>query len=145
MPAEVVMQDDFFKQYEQAMARSDINEIASMYAPSFFVGGPQGSMIFKNDQKFLDWLRTVDGFNKKAGMVSHRYLNLEEERRLSPAHYEARAEWGTKFQKTGDQLITYKITYLLEDLGEGPKILGYISEEDQEEKMRQLGLMPEMA
>ena len=50
-------------------------------------------------------------------------------------------EWGTRFRKTGDQLITFRIGYLMEGGGDAWKIRAYISEEDQSEVMREFDLV----
>ena len=136
------MTNEFFTRYAEAMRAADVSTIASMYAKSFLVAGPKGSATFENDEKFIEWLKSVDNFNKKTGMKNHRVVGVEKETRLSAAHTQATVEWGTTFEKTGNREIRFKITYLLEDLGEGPKILAYVSEEDQEEAMAKEGLLP---
>jgi hypothetical protein len=50
-------------------------------------------------------------------------------------------EWGARFLQTGDRLIKFRIAYLVEAGPDGPRILAYISEKDQEEEMRSEGLL----
>jgi hypothetical protein len=63
--------------------------------------------------------------------------------RLSDSHVNATVTWGARFERTGDRLVTFDITYLLEDVGEGIRILSYVSHTDQEDEMRRLGLLPD--
>jgi len=136
-----VVFEDFFHAYEQAAARSDVSAIAASYSHSFLVAGPEGSATFENDESFLDWLTGVDAFNKAAGLTSMQVRSISGSQALSPVHTLAIVEWAARFEKTGAREITFRITYLLEDSGEGPKILAYISEEDQISAMQKLGLL----
>jgi len=60
----------FFEQYARASLATNPEELAAMYAPSFIVGGPRGSMCFASDARFLDWLKQVSDFNRAHGMRS---------------------------------------------------------------------------
>jgi hypothetical protein len=53
----------------------------------------------------------------------------------------ATVEWGAKFKKTGEEPITFKISYVLQERGGAFKVLGYVSHEDQMEAMRERGLL----
>jgi hypothetical protein len=101
--------EQFFARYAALSMGDDDHAMAAMYAPSFFVGGPKGSMVFANDTRFLDWL--------------------------------AQVRWSARFEKTGDRAIEFDIAYLIERAGESWRVLGYVSERDQEEEMRDLGLL----
>ena len=60
---------------------------------------------------------------------------------LSPLHVLAQVRWGARFEKTGDRAIEFEIAYLIERAGESWRVLGYVSERDQDEEMRALGLL----
>ena len=49
--------------------------------------------------------------------------------------------WSAWFEKTGDRAIEFEIADLLERAGESWRVMGYISERNQEEEMRALGLL----
>ena len=55
-------------------------------------------------------------------------------RRRSETHANVTVTWGARFAKTGARLIEFDITYLLEDLGEGRKILAYVIPTDRRRK-----------
>jgi hypothetical protein len=59
---------EFFERYASAWQKSDPEALAAMYASTFIVGGPQGSMSFANDSRFFAWLAQVHDFNKKHGI-----------------------------------------------------------------------------
>ena len=62
--------EQFFTRYAALSMGEDERALAAMYAPSFFVAGPKGSMTFANDAAFLDYLVRVRGFNREHGMSS---------------------------------------------------------------------------
>jgi hypothetical protein len=59
---------EFFARCAALAMGDDDRAMAGLYAPSFFVGGPKGSMTFPNDARFLDWLAQVRAFNRQHGM-----------------------------------------------------------------------------
>jgi hypothetical protein len=132
--------EQFFTRYAALSMGDDDRAMSAMYAQSFFVAGPKGSMTFANDAKFLDWLAQVRAFNRQHGM---RALSIAavRETALSPRHVLAQVRWSARFEKTGARAIEFEIAYLLEAAEESWRILGYVSARDQEEEMRALGLL----
>jgi hypothetical protein len=132
--------EQFIEQYAALSMGEDDRAMAAVYAPSFFVGGPTGSMTFANDAKFLEWLAQVRTFNRQHGMRELSPAAVRETV-LSPLHVLAQVRWSTRFEKTGTRAVEFEIAYLLERAGESWRVLGYISARDQEEEMRLLGLL----
>ena len=130
----------FFKRYAGISMGPQPEHLAGLYAPTFIVGGPQGSRAFTNDSLFIDWLRQVGDFNRRHGMRSLTAVSIREAT-LSPLHVLARVTWGAQFDKTGDRLIEFEIAYLLEQAREDWTILSYISRSDQNEEMKREGLL----
>lgn len=130
----------FFERYAKASRSEDPQALAAMYAASFLVGGPQGSMTFANDASFVDWLKQVYDFNQQHGMRSLEVVSVAPVA-LSPLHTLAIVRWGARFEKTGDRLVEFQISYLVEGSAEGMVILSYISQADQEAEMKALGLL----
>lgn len=133
--------EPFFRDYAVASVESPVEQIPAFYADSFIASGPRGSAVFKNDEKFIEWLGKIHEFNQRTGMVSMEVVSIEEPVSLSSRHILASVDWGARFRKTGDRLITFRIAYLLEKIGDRWKILAYVSEKDQEDEMRELGLL----
>jgi hypothetical protein len=130
----------FFTHYAELSMGPRPEDLAALYAPTFIVGGPQGSRAFANDSKFVDWLRQVGTFNRQHGMNSMTPVAILEVM-LSPMHSLATVMWGAQFEKTGQRVIQFDISYVLERAGEGWQVLSYISQSDQNEAMRKEGLL----
>jgi hypothetical protein len=132
--------EQFFARYAALSMGDDDPAMAAMYAPSFFVGGPKGSMVFANDTRFLDWLGQVRAFNRQHGMRAVSPAAVQETV-LSPLHVLAQVRWSARFEKTGDRAVEFHIAYLIERAGKSWRVLGYVSERDQDDEMRALGLL----
>lgn len=129
----------FFTDYAAASQSGDPERVAGFYAGGFVVAGPRGSGAFQNDAAFRAWLKQVLEFNRTSGMESLEVVSTEETP-ISREYTMVAVDWGARFQKTGDQRITFRISYIVERIG-SPKILGYVSHEDQEEAMKAKGLL----
>jgi hypothetical protein len=132
--------EQLFTRYAALSMGDDHRAMAEMYAPSFFVAGPKGSMVFANDTRFLEWLAQVRTFNRQHGMRALSPAAVRETV-LSPLHVLAQVRWSARFDKTGDRAVEFEIAYLIERAGESWRVLGYVSERDQEEEMQALGLL----
>jgi hypothetical protein len=130
----------FFTRYAILARESAAEGLAAMYAPTFIIAGPRGSQAFANDSRFRQWIQQVGDFNHQHGMRTLTVRKIDE-LSLSPRHVLATVRWGSQFDKLGDRVIEFDIAYLLEGTGDEWKILSYVSQQDQEEQMKQLGLM----
>jgi hypothetical protein len=99
--------EQFFAQYATLSLGDDDGALAALYAPTFFVAGPKGSMTFANDAAFLDWLRRVRAFNRQHGMRALSPAAVRE-MMLSPLHVFAQVRWAARFEKTGDRAIEFR-------------------------------------
>jgi hypothetical protein len=132
--------DRFFSLYAELSLTGPPERLAHLYAPTFIVGGPEGSRAFTNDAGFIDWLRQVAQFNRRHGMNTLTALSIRD-LVLSPLHTLATVKWGARFEKTGDRVIEFEISYLLEQAGDEWRILSYVSRSDQNAEMAREGLM----
>jgi hypothetical protein len=130
----------FFERYAELSLGPQPKALAGLYAPTFIIGGPQGSQAFPNDEKFLEWLTQVAEFNRQHGMRALTVLSIGDQA-LSPIHTLATVKWGARFEKTGDRVFEFEISYLLEKAGDDWKILSYVSRSDQESEMKDAGLL----
>jgi Domain of unknown function (DUF4440) len=130
----------FFDRYAELSMGPQPENLAALYAPTFVVGGPTGSQAFTNDARFLDWLRQVGEFNREHGMRSLSVFTIDEVT-LSPLHTLATVTWGAQFEKHGERVIEFEISYLLEKADGSWKILSYIAQSDQNEEMKKEGLL----
>jgi hypothetical protein len=132
--------EQFLTHYAALSMGDDDRALAAVYAPSFFVAGPTGSMTFANDAQFLDWLAHVRTFNREHGLRALSPAAVRKTR-LSPLHVLAQVRWSARFEKTGTRAIEFEIAYLIELVEKSWRVLGYVSGRDQEEEMRALGLL----
>ena len=130
----------FFSRYAELSVGPQPEELAGVYAPTFIVGGPSGSQAFANDVRFVEWLRQGADFNRQHGMRTLAPMTIRDAT-LSPIHTLATVTWGARFEKTGDRLIDFEISYLLEQTDDEWRILSYISRTDQNAAMEKEGLL----
>ncbi len=130
----------FFTHYAALSTGDDDRALAALYAANFFVAGPQGSMTFANDAQFIDWLAQVRSFNRQHGMRAVSPAAVRETP-LSPLHVLAQVRWRATFEQTGDRAVEFDVAYLMELAGESWRVLGYVSERNQQDEMRALGLL----
>jgi hypothetical protein len=130
----------FFARYAELSIGAQPEQLAGVYAPTFIVGGPQGSQAFANDARFIEWLQQVGKFNRDHGMRALTVMAIRETA-LSPLHTLATVTWGARFDKTGDRVIEFEVSYLLERAKDDWRILSYISASDQEAAMKKEGLL----
>ena len=114
--------------------------LASLYAATFIVGGPEGSHAYTNDACFIEWLRHVADFNRQHGMRSLSAMSIRDVT-LSPLHILVTVTWGARFEKTGERIVEFEISYLLEKAEDEWRILSYVSRSDQNAEMQKEGLL----
>jgi hypothetical protein len=132
--------DRFFSRYAELSMGRQPEALAGLYASTFIVGGPEGSHAFTNDARFIEWLRKVAAFNRQHGMRALMAVSIRDVT-LSPLHTLAAVTWGARFEKTGDRIIEFEISYLLEEAGDEWRILAYIGRSDQNAEMAKEGLL----
>jgi hypothetical protein len=49
--------------------------------------------------------------------------------------------WGVTFRKTGDRRIEFDVSYLVQHTGGDPKIILFITHQDEQQAMQELGLL----
>lgn len=131
---------EFFDAYADASTGGNAEKIAVFYGSSFLVVAPGESRVFSNDEGFLKWLRSVHEFNRQTGLRKMLVLNVDE-KPLGRHAIHASVTWGALYEKTGDEVIGFTIHYILQQQDPALKIILYSSEEDQEETMKEKGLL----
>jgi hypothetical protein len=130
----------FFDQYAGANHQMNASTVAAFYADNFIAAGPKGNMAFQNDEKFLQWLNQLKDFNQQTGMSNMHIVQFQESA-ISENYRMVNIEWGVTFPKTGEELITFNISYFVDVTKQMPRIIMYISHVDQEDYMREKGLL----
>lgn len=130
--------DILFKQYESAFNKLDLNTITGFYADTFISAGPKGT-IAQSKKEFEKKAQEAAEFYRSVGQNSARIIS----KRVMPISNEYSMvviRWGITFEKTGSKLIQFDVSYFIQEIGE-PRIIMFISHEDEEAAMRKLGLM----
>jgi len=130
--------DTLFKEYETAFDKLDVKTISGYCADSFISAGPKGS-ITQSRKDYEKKAEQTNKFYKSVGRNSARIIS----KRVMPICNDYSivvVRWGVTFYKTGNKLIEFDISYIIQETGSDPKIILLISHEDEEAAMEKLGL-----
>lgn len=131
--------DILFKQYESAFNKLDLNSISGFYADTFISAGPKGT-IAQSKHEFEKKAKEAVEFYKSVGQNSARIIS----KRTIPISNEYSMvviRWGVTFAKTGSKVIEFDVSYFVQEIDE-PRIIMFISHEDEETAMGKLGIRP---
>ena len=132
--------DTLFKEYEAAFDKLDVKTISGYCADSFISAGPKGS-ITQSRKDYEKKAEQATKFYKSIGRNSAKIIS----KRVMPIcndYSMVVVRWGITFDKTGNKLIEFDTSYIIQEIGDEPKIILLISHEDEETAMKKLGLEP---
>ena len=130
--------DTLFKEYETAFDKLDVKTISGYCADSFISAGPKGS-ITQSRKDYEKRAEQATKFYKSIGRNSAKIIS----KRVMPIcndYSMVVVRWGITFDKTGNKLIEFDTSYIIQEIGDEPKIILLISHEDEEEAMKKLAL-----
>ena len=130
--------DTLFKEYETAFDKLDVKTISGYCADSFISAGPKGS-IAQNRKDYEKKAEKASKFYKSVGRNSARIIS----KRIMPIcndYSMVVVRWGVTFDKTGNKLVEFDRSYIIQETGSEPKIILLISHEDEEAAMKKLAL-----
>ncbi len=130
---------NLFAEYEKAFSALDIEKNAEFFADAFISAGPKGA-IAQSKSEFLQMAGQAAEFYRSVGQEYAKILALEEFP-ISDHYTLVKVHWGAKFQKTGDRLIEFDVSYLVQKTGPEPKIILFIAHQDEQKAMEELGLL----
>jgi hypothetical protein len=128
-----------FEEYEKAFSALDISKSAEFYGDTFISAGPNGT-ITNSKTELLKSAKQAADFYKSVGQKSAKILFLDEQS-ISEQYSLVKVHWGVTFQKTGEKLIEFDVSYLLQKIGPEPKIILFIAHQDEQKAMQELGLL----
>lgn len=135
--------DTLFKNYETAFDKLDVKTISGYCADSFISAGPKGS-VTQNRKDYEKNTEQKNKYYKSMGRNSARIIS----KRVMPIcndYSMVVVRWGVTFRQTGNKLIEFDISYIIQETGSEPKIILLISHEDEETALKKLGLRGEIA
>jgi len=130
--------DTLFKEYETAFDKLDVKTISGYCADSFISAGPKGS-ITQSRKDYEKKAEQATKFYKSVGRKSAKIIS----KRVMPIcndYSMVVVRWGITFDKTGNKLIEFDTSYIIQEIGNEPKIILLISHEDEDEAMKKLAL-----
>ena len=132
----------FFIRYQEGANSFDPEFIASEFTASFMSGTPNGVVCVQNDESLRTAIPERRAFFQKIGFKSARVLNIVEQP-LDERYTMAKVQWHMTFEKEPNRPLDFKffITYFLFDPGSGPKVVFYISHDDEQKVMQEAGLI----
>ena len=131
--------DTLFKQYETAFNKLDLESISGYYADTCMSAGPKG-VIAQSKKEYEAKAEQAVSFYRSVGHRSARIIS----KRMMPIcdnYSMVIVRWGVTFEKTGSRVMEFDISYIIYETEDDPKIILFISHQDEEEAMKKLGLL----
>lgn len=130
--------DQLFTEYERAFSALDVKKSAEFFADTFISAGPKGT-IAQSREDFLKRADEAARFYKRVGqtgahIVSKTYSEISEQYTLVAVH------WLATFQKLPEP-VEFDVSYIVDETQREPRIVMFISHQDEEEAMQRLGLL----
>ena len=136
--------EEFFARYEAGANSFDPDIVSSLYTDEFLAGDPNGVLCGRNDLALRDAFARRKQFFQQIGFRHARVLQVEATP-LDEKYTMAKVHWHLTFEKQPGHPLDFKffITYFLYDPGTGPKAAFWISHDDEQQVMREAGLLPD--
>lgn len=133
----------WFLDYEKAVNSFDAERVSSQYTDCYIEAGPKGTNCIKNDDDYRAAISKRKQVFKSLGFQFAKILSVD----ITPVdenYAMAKVDWQMQFKKDREEIVNaeFAITYIVYTRNDDPKVVFYISHEDEEEMMRDLGLLP---
>lgn len=135
--------EQFFDRYEEGANTFDPDVVTSQFADSFMGADPNGVVCGENNEKFRRAIPQRKAFFLQIGFRSAKILSIDATP-LDERYTMAKVHWQMVFEKEQGNPLDFKffITYFLFDPGSGPRVVFYISHDDEQKVMKDAGLIP---
>jgi ketosteroid isomerase-like protein len=131
--------ENLFIEYEKAFNDLDIKKNAEMFSDTFISAGPKGA-IAQGKKDYLEKAAQAAEFYKSVGQTSARIIS-KNIIPISDQYVMVTVHWGVTFQKTGEKLIEFDVSYIIYEAGDEPRIILFIAHQDEQEAMKKLGVL----
>ena len=128
-----------FAEYEKAFASLDFKKSAGFFADTFISAGPRG-VIAQSKAEFIKLANEAADFYRQVGQTSVKIISADETP-ISNEYSMVKVHWGATFKKTRDILIEFDVSYFIFRSVPEPKIIMFIAHQDEQQAMRDLGLV----
>jgi len=130
--------EKLFADYGKSFSALELQNTARLYADEFIAAGPKG-IISQTREEFLKNAGTAADFYRSVGQKSAKALSLKETW-YGKDYAMVTIHWGVSFE-TLDKPVEFDVSYLVQLTDSEPRIILFISHEDEEETMKELGLL----
>lgn len=134
--------DTLFKQYERSFDRMDIASLSNFCADVFIAAGPRG-VIAQSKKEYEAKGEEAVKFYRSVGRNSAKIIS-KRIMPISDCYSMVVIRWGVTFEKTGSKPVEFDVTYIVQQNEVDPKIILFISHEDEETEMKKLGIRPKL-
>lgn len=132
--------EKLFNQYEKAFDKLDLKAISKFYADTLISAGPKGT-ISETKKQYEERAEDFANYYRGIGFTSGKILS-KKFAPISDDYTMATIHWGVTFEKTGDKPVEFDISYIVQETGNEPKIILFITHTDEQDTIKELGLQP---
>ena len=130
--------EDLFADYGKSFSALELQKTAQLYSKDLIAAGPKG-IISQTRDEFLANAGKAAEFYRSVGQQSAKALSMKETW-FGEDYAMVTVHWGVTFEKL-DKPVEFDVSYLVQLTDETPKIILFISHEDEQEMMKSLGLL----
>jgi hypothetical protein len=127
-----------FADYGKSFSALALQDTAKLYADDFIAAGPKG-IISQTRAEFMKNAKTAAEFYRSVGQERAEAKSMKETW-FSDNYVMVTIHWAVTF-KTLDRPAEFDVSYLVQLTGDEPKIILFISHEDEQEMMKSLGVL----
>jgi hypothetical protein len=129
--------EKLFADYGKSFSALEMRRIAGLYSEHFIAAGPKGT-ISQTRKDFLGNADKAAAFYKSVGQESAKLLSAKETW-FGDKYVMVTVHWGVTF-KSLDKPVEFDVSYLVQLTAPEPQIILFVSHEDEQEMMKELGI-----
>jgi hypothetical protein len=134
--------EKLFAEYGMAFSALDLQNTAKLYADNFIAAGPKG-VISQSRKEFDANAEKAAEYYRKVGQKSAEALSMTETW-FGDKYVMVTIHWGAHFEKL-DKPYEFDVSYLVQLTDNTPKIILFISHDDEDEAMKEVARLQKAA
>ena len=131
-----------FEDYGKSFSTLDLQNTGKLYAETFIAAGPKG-VISQSRREFEANAEKAAAYYRKVGQKSAEIKSMKETW-FGGSYVMVTIHWAAHFERL-DEPYEFDVSYLVQLTGKEPKIILFISHEDEEEAMQEVARMQRAA
>jgi len=131
-----------FEDYEKSFSALELQKQAKLFAENFIAAGPKG-IISNTRNEFIKNADKAADFYRKVGQQSAQAESMKETW-FGDKYAMVTVHWAAHF-KSLPKPVEFDVSYLVQLTDDKPKIILFMSHGDEEEAMKDLGLLDKAA